>query len=186
MRPTEPGCSVSRDANSICCTTLPNDRTAWSFGDELLREIWGYPDTPNTRSVDHAIARLRKKIEEDPRHPRFVVTVHGDGYQMRTVPASRTAAAVKRDRRACRKLSRLRSEPASLVPPDDTIAAHGRAHDVRLDPGEDHVHSSGSDRIRRVEQRAREMASAVGAHEEPCLHCRGVCRGGACAHGRHR
>jgi DNA-binding response OmpR family regulator len=58
------------------------------FRDELLREIWGYPDTPNTRSVDHAIARLRKKIEEDPRHPRFVVTVHGDGYQMRTVPAA--------------------------------------------------------------------------------------------------
>jgi DNA-binding response OmpR family regulator len=58
------------------------------FRDELLREIWGYPDTPNTRSVDHAIARLRKKIEEDPRHPRFVVTVHGDGYQMRTAPAA--------------------------------------------------------------------------------------------------
>jgi DNA-binding response OmpR family regulator len=58
------------------------------FRDELLREIWGYPDTPNRRSVDHAIARLRKKIEEDPRHPRFVVTVHGDGYQMRTAPAA--------------------------------------------------------------------------------------------------
>ena len=27
---------------------------------ELLREVWGYPDTPSTRSVDHAIARLRK------------------------------------------------------------------------------------------------------------------------------
>jgi two-component system response regulator VicR len=48
--------------------------------DELLREIWGYPDTPSTRSVDHAIARLRKKIEDDARHPRFIHTVHGDGY----------------------------------------------------------------------------------------------------------
>jgi len=47
---------------------------------ELLREIWGYPDTPATRSVDHAIARLRKKIEPDPGHPRFIHTVHGDGY----------------------------------------------------------------------------------------------------------
>jgi len=54
------------------------------YRDELLREIWGYPETPNTRSVDHAIARLRKKIEADPRHPRFVLTVHGDGYQLRT------------------------------------------------------------------------------------------------------
>lgn len=49
---------------------------------ELLREIWGYPDTPNTRSVDHAVARLRKKIEPDPGHPRFIHTVHGDGYMM--------------------------------------------------------------------------------------------------------
>jgi DNA-binding response OmpR family regulator len=56
------------------------------YRDELLREIWGYPETPSTRSVDHAIARLRKKIEEDPRHPRFVLTVHGDGYQLRASP----------------------------------------------------------------------------------------------------
>jgi DNA-binding response OmpR family regulator len=58
------------------------------YRDELLREIWGYPATPSTRSVDHAIARLRKKIEEDPRHPRFVLTVHGDGYQLRLVPTA--------------------------------------------------------------------------------------------------
>jgi DNA-binding response OmpR family regulator len=51
------------------------------YRDELLREIWGYLDMPPaTRSVDHAIARLRKKIEPDPHHPRFVRTVHGDGY----------------------------------------------------------------------------------------------------------
>jgi DNA-binding response OmpR family regulator len=49
---------------------------------ELLREIWGYPDAPMTRSVDHAIARLRKKIEPDPGHPRFIHTVHGDGYTL--------------------------------------------------------------------------------------------------------
>jgi two-component system response regulator VicR len=49
---------------------------------ELLREIWGYPDAPMTRSVDHAIGRLRKKIEPDPGHPRFIHTVHGDGYTL--------------------------------------------------------------------------------------------------------
>jgi DNA-binding response OmpR family regulator len=47
---------------------------------ELLREVWGYADTPATRSVDHAIARLRKKIEIDAHHPHFIHTVHGDGY----------------------------------------------------------------------------------------------------------
>jgi two-component system response regulator ResD len=49
---------------------------------ELLREVWGFPDTPNTRAVDHAIARLRKKIESDPHRPRFIHTVHGDGYSL--------------------------------------------------------------------------------------------------------
>ena len=58
--------------------------------DELLREIWGYPDAPSTRSVDHAIARLRKKIEDDARHPKFIHTVHGDGYCL--TPDGRDAA----------------------------------------------------------------------------------------------
>lgn len=50
--------------------------------DELLREVWGYPETPHTRAVDHAIARLRKKIEVDPHRPQFIHTVHGDGYSL--------------------------------------------------------------------------------------------------------
>jgi DNA-binding response OmpR family regulator len=57
--------------------------------DELLRAVWGYLDVPNTRSVDHAIARLRKKIEDDPHQPEFIHTVHGDGYRLtpREAPA---------------------------------------------------------------------------------------------------
>ena len=50
--------------------------------DELLREIWGYADAPVTRSVDHAISRLRKKLERDAHRPRFIHTVHGDGYSL--------------------------------------------------------------------------------------------------------
>lgn len=49
--------------------------------DELLRAVWGYLDTDVvTRTVDFAIARLRKKIEVDCRHPVFIRTAHGDGY----------------------------------------------------------------------------------------------------------
>ena len=48
--------------------------------DELLRAIWGYAQAPFTRSVDNAISRLRKKVEVDPHRPRFIHTVHGDGY----------------------------------------------------------------------------------------------------------
>ena len=47
--------------------------------DELLRKFWGSNATL-TRSVDIAIARLRKKIEPDAHNPRLILTVHGDGY----------------------------------------------------------------------------------------------------------
>jgi DNA-binding response OmpR family regulator len=58
---------------------------------ELLREVWGYLDSPTTRSVDHAVARIRKKIEADPHRPKFLHTVHGDGYCL-TTAASEDAA----------------------------------------------------------------------------------------------
>jgi len=57
---------------------------------ELLREVWGYPDSPMTRSVDNAISRLRRKIEPDPGRPRFIHTVHGDGYTI--TPEGRSSA----------------------------------------------------------------------------------------------
>lgn len=48
---------------------------------ELLRAVWGYLDTDiTTRTVDFAIARLRRKIEVDHRHPQFIRTAHGNGY----------------------------------------------------------------------------------------------------------
>ena len=47
---------------------------------ELLREVWGYADDTTTRAVDYAVRRLRKKIEADPHKPRYIHTVHGDGY----------------------------------------------------------------------------------------------------------
>jgi two-component system response regulator VicR len=50
--------------------------------DELLREVWGYSAWANTRAIDHAIARLRRKLEADPRHPQAIYTVRGDGYYL--------------------------------------------------------------------------------------------------------
>jgi two-component system alkaline phosphatase synthesis response regulator PhoP len=49
--------------------------------DELLREVWGYTAMPLTRTVDVHVAWLRRKIETNPRHPRFILTVHGLGYK---------------------------------------------------------------------------------------------------------
>jgi two-component system, OmpR family, alkaline phosphatase synthesis response regulator PhoP len=49
--------------------------------DELLNEVWGYNAMPSTRTVDVHVAWLRQKIEPNPRHPQFVLTVHGLGYK---------------------------------------------------------------------------------------------------------
>ena len=49
--------------------------------DELLNEVWGYNSLTTTRTVDVHISSLRQKIEEDPRHPKSIVTVHGFGYK---------------------------------------------------------------------------------------------------------
>jgi len=49
--------------------------------DELLNAVWGYEAMPFTRTVDVHVAWLRQKIEPNPRHPQFILTVHGLGYR---------------------------------------------------------------------------------------------------------
>ncbi|MEP6787497.1 MAG: response regulator transcription factor [Acidobacteriota bacterium] len=49
--------------------------------DDLLDAVWGYDAMPTTRTVDVHIAWLRQKLEENPRHPRHIQTVHGMGYK---------------------------------------------------------------------------------------------------------
>lgn len=48
---------------------------------ELLDEVWGYDAMPTTRTVDVHIAWLRQKLEDNPRYPQFIQTVHGFGYK---------------------------------------------------------------------------------------------------------
>ena len=49
--------------------------------DHLLDQVWGYDAMPSTRTVDVHIAWLRQKLEDNPRKPRFIQTVHGMGYK---------------------------------------------------------------------------------------------------------
>ena len=49
--------------------------------EQLLDGVWGYENMPFTRTVDMHIAKLRKKIEQSPHDPRFLVTVHRVGYK---------------------------------------------------------------------------------------------------------
>jgi two-component system alkaline phosphatase synthesis response regulator PhoP len=49
--------------------------------DELLTDVWGYHSMPSTRTVDVHVAWLRQKIEPNPRHPQYILTLHGTGYK---------------------------------------------------------------------------------------------------------
>ena len=49
--------------------------------EQLLKEVWGYHATPNTRTVDVHMTWLRQKMEKDPSAPVHLVTVRGMGYR---------------------------------------------------------------------------------------------------------
>jgi two-component system, OmpR family, alkaline phosphatase synthesis response regulator PhoP len=49
--------------------------------DQLLDEVWGYDASPFSRTVDVHVAALRQKVEANPSHPAFIVTVHRLGYR---------------------------------------------------------------------------------------------------------
>lgn len=52
--------------------------------DELLEKVWRYEYSTNTRTVDVHISKLRAKIELHPDDPRYLITLHGVGYLLKT------------------------------------------------------------------------------------------------------
>ncbi|WP_290876338.1 response regulator transcription factor [Gracilimonas sp.] len=52
--------------------------------DELLEKVWRYEFSTNTRTVDVHISKLRAKIEVHPDDPRYLITLHGVGYMLRS------------------------------------------------------------------------------------------------------
>ena len=50
--------------------------------DDLLKNVWGYDDSVSTRTVDNFVLKIRQKIEDDPAHPKIVITIHGTGYKL--------------------------------------------------------------------------------------------------------
>lgn len=49
--------------------------------DDLMTEVWGYDVMPTTRTVDNHVSMLRSALEDDPRSPNHIKTVHGVGYR---------------------------------------------------------------------------------------------------------
>jgi DNA-binding response OmpR family regulator len=48
---------------------------------QLIDQVQGYAFEGYERTVDAHVKNLRQKLEADPRHPRYVLTVHGVGYR---------------------------------------------------------------------------------------------------------
>jgi len=53
----------------------------------MLEEVWGLKEDTDTRAIDNFIVRLRRYIEDDPSHPRHLLTVRGVGYRFLSQPA---------------------------------------------------------------------------------------------------
>jgi len=49
--------------------------------DQILNAVWGIQYSGTTRTLDQHMARLRKKVEQDPARPRYLKTVYGVGYR---------------------------------------------------------------------------------------------------------
>lgn len=49
--------------------------------DHILETIWGYETSTTTRTVDTHISNLRQKLEPDPAHPRYIISIYGEGYK---------------------------------------------------------------------------------------------------------
>ena len=48
---------------------------------QLLDSAWGRDTHITERAVDNQVTNLRKKIEADPEHPRYLVSIRGLGYR---------------------------------------------------------------------------------------------------------
>ena len=49
--------------------------------EELFQHVWESPSLGDSRTVMVHISNLRKKIEQDPSHPRYIITIRGIGYK---------------------------------------------------------------------------------------------------------
>ncbi len=53
---------------------------------QILEEVWGLHEDTDTRAIDNFIVRLRRYIEDDPAHPKHLLTVRGVGYKFLATP----------------------------------------------------------------------------------------------------
>jgi TolB-like protein/Tfp pilus assembly protein PilF len=142
-------CTLSRDTGE----TMPLTRGEFALlrffakhpgrvlsRDALLEATAGRQLEPFDRSIDVMVGRLRRKIEPDPKAPRLIVTVPGDGYKFTVeVREGRTTAAPERQTKGELRPSELvapRKKPLAL--PDKPSIAVLPFQNMTGDPQEDY------------------------------------------------
>jgi len=53
---------------------------------QILQNVWNLPASLDTRAIDNFIVRLRRYMEDDPKRPRYLLTVRGVGYRFVAEP----------------------------------------------------------------------------------------------------
>lgn len=51
--------------------------------DQIYEFVWKESSESCTHAVENMISRLRKKIEDNPKNPQYIITVHGFGYKFK-------------------------------------------------------------------------------------------------------
>lgn len=61
-------------------TTFPNRVISRS---QIIDEVWGDDYFPSPKTIDNFIVKLRSKIEDNPKKPQHLLTIHGAGYKFK-------------------------------------------------------------------------------------------------------
>ena len=60
---------------------------------DLLRDVWGHKAEVSTRTVDTHVGELRRKLEDDPGRPAYILTVRKHGYRLVARPEAPPGSA---------------------------------------------------------------------------------------------
>lgn len=63
--------------------TLAKNKGELVSREVLLSEVWGYGNLGDSRTLDVHIRKLRKKLEDNDRFPKYIETVRGLGYMIK-------------------------------------------------------------------------------------------------------
>jgi DNA-binding response OmpR family regulator len=82
LRAERDGETIELTPREVAILTLLHERRGEAVDrDTLLDRCWGLDYYPESRTLDQHIAKLRKKLDDDPAHPQVVETVRGVGYR---------------------------------------------------------------------------------------------------------